>query len=79
MPTEAEIREEARKARKVQIAVDFSLATLRQTDMPVEDAAELVAATRRYALSLFPDKERTFDMIYRPRFQRVLTEKYKII
>ena len=64
---------------RLQIAVDFSLATLRQSDIPVEEAAEMVASTRRYALSLFPDKARTFDMIYRPRFQRVLTEKYKII
>ncbi len=79
MATEAEIREEASKARRLQIAVDLAISTLRQSDIPVEEAAELVASTRRYALSLFPDKERTFDLIYRPRFQRVLAEKYKII
>lgn len=79
MATEAEIREEARKVRRLQIVVDLVMNTLRQSDIPVEEAAELVASTRRFALKLFPDKARTFDLIYRPRFQRVLAEKYKII
>lgn len=79
MATEAEIQEEARKVRRLQIVVDLVMSTLQQSDMPVEEAAEMVAATRRFALTLFPDKERAFDLIYRPRFQRVLAEKYKII
>jgi len=77
--TEAEIQEEARKVRRLQIVIDLVMSTLQQSDMPVEEAAEMVAATRRFALTLFPDKERTFDLIYRPRLQRVLAEKYKII
>ncbi|HVA00245.1 MAG TPA: hypothetical protein VMV34_01185 [Terriglobia bacterium] len=79
MATEAEILEEARKIRRLQIVVDLVMNTLQQSDIPVEEASEMVASTRRYALSLFPDKARTFDLIYRPRFQRVLAEKYKII
>ena len=79
MATEAEIQEEARKVRRLQIVVDLVMSTLQHSDMPVEEAAEMVAATRRFALTLFPDKERAFDLIYRPRFQRVLAEKYKII
>jgi hypothetical protein len=77
--TEAEIQEEARKIRRLQVVVDLVMNTLQQSDIPVEEAAEMVASTRRYALSLFPDKGRTFDLIYRPRFQRILSEKYKII
>ncbi len=79
MATEAEILEEARKIRRLQVVVDLVMSTLRQSDIPVEEAAEMVASTRRYAISLFPDKARTFDLLYRPRFQRVLAEKYKII
>jgi hypothetical protein len=45
----------------------------------VEEASELVAATRKYALRLFPDKALTYDLIYKPRFQRLLTEKYKMV
>ena len=79
MATEAEILEEARKIRRLQVVVDLVMSTLQQSDIPVEEASEMVASTRRYAISLFPDKARTFDLIYQPRFQRVLTEKYKII
>jgi hypothetical protein len=50
-----------------------------QSDVSVEEASELVARTRQYALSLFPDKAQTYDLIYKPRFQRLLAEKYKIV
>jgi hypothetical protein len=79
MATEAEILEEARKVRRFQIVVDLVMNTLRQTDIPVEEAAQMVASTREFALKLFPDKGRTFDLIYRPRFQRIIAEKYKVI
>ncbi|HZT70007.1 MAG TPA: hypothetical protein VFC10_09730 [Terriglobia bacterium] len=79
MATEAEIQEEARKVRRLQIVMDLVISTLQQTDMPVEEASELVAATRQFALTLFPDKGHTFDLLYRPRLQRILSEKYNII
>lgn len=79
MATDAEIWEEARKVRRLQLVMDLVTSTIQQEDIPVEEASELVAATRRYALNLFPDKAHTFDLIYRPRLQRILSEKYKII
>ena len=79
MPAEAEILAEARKVRRLQRVVDLGMNVIGQTDMPVEEAAELVAATRQYALRLFPDKEQTYDLIYRPRFQRLLAEKYLMV
>jgi hypothetical protein len=33
---------------------------------------------RRQALMLFPGKETAFDIIYRPRFQRAITETYQL-
>ena len=79
MPSVTEIFDENRKVRRLQRVVDLAMNVLGQTDMPVEEAAELVAATRQYALRLFPDKEWTYDLIYQPRFQRLLAEKYSII
>ena len=37
------------------------------SEASVEEASELVAATRQFALDLFPDKGHTFDLLYRPR------------
>ena len=79
MPTEAEIQEEARKVRRLQLVMDLVTSTLQQEDMPVEQASELIAATRQFALNLFPDKGHTFDLIYRPRLQRIFAEKYRVV
>lgn len=79
MATEAEILEENRKVRRLQMVVDLVTNVLRQSDVSVEEASELVAATRHFALRLFPDKALTYDLIYKPRFQRLLTEKYKMV
>lgn len=77
MASEAEIIEESRKVRRLQLVVDLVMCVIAQSDLPIEEAAELIAATRRFALSLFPDKEQTFNLIYQPRFQRLLAEKYR--
>jgi hypothetical protein len=79
MASEAEILEENRKVRRLRVVVDLVMSTLAQPDLPLEQATELVAATRQYALKLFPDKGPTYDLIYRPRFQRLLAEKYKMV
>jgi hypothetical protein len=79
MPSEAEILAEARRVRRLQIVVDLVMNVIRQSDLPVEEASELVAATRRFALNLFPDKAQTYDLIYQSRFRRLLTEKYRTV
>jgi len=79
MATEAEILEENRRVRRLQLVVDLVTSVLSQSDIPVEEAAELVANTRRFALSLFPDKGPTYDLIYAPRFRRVMWEKYRVV
>jgi hypothetical protein len=77
--TQEEIREESRKVRRLQIVVDLVMNVLRQSEIPVEEAAQLVAQTRAYALSLFPDKEATYDLLYQSRFQRLMAEKYRMV
>jgi hypothetical protein len=76
---EEEIREEARKVRRLQVVVGLVMNVLAQSDMPVEEAAALVAETRRFALLSFPDKGPTYDLIYAPRFRRLMAEKYGTI
>ncbi|PYV24461.1 MAG: hypothetical protein DMG24_11425 [Acidobacteria bacterium] len=78
-PSEAEIMEENRKVRRLQVVVDLVTNLLLQSDLPLEEASELVAETRRFALGLFPDKEQTYDLIYQSRFRRLLAEKYRLV
>jgi hypothetical protein len=79
MATQSEILEENRKVRRLQIVVDLVMSVLSQSEISMEEASELVGATREFALGLFPDKEQTYDLIYKPRFQRLMAEKYRMV
>jgi hypothetical protein len=73
-----DIEEEERRIRTLRLLVDFSLAYLAQTKLPLEEAQAVVAGVKKQALHLFPEKEETFDLIYLPRFQRLLRDKYRL-
>lgn len=57
--------------------VDFSLEYLRTQPLDHDQAIVVVERVRRFALSLFPGKEETFDIVYAPRFRRLLNERFK--
>ena len=46
--------------------------------LTIEQASELVANTKRAALALFPDKEFAYDIIYKPRLQRLMRERFRL-
>jgi hypothetical protein len=70
--------EEERKLRRLGRAMDVAAALLRQVDLTLEEAQDVVEHAKQTALKLFPDKEETFDLIYGPRFRRILVEKYRL-
>ena len=76
MPTREELEDEDRRVRQLRIAVNLALSVIGQTDMTLDQAQEMVAATRGMALRLFPGKELAFDLIYLPRFRRLLAERF---
>ena len=47
-------------------------------DLTVEEASEMVANTKRAALAMFPDKEFTYDILYKPRLQRLMNERFRL-
>jgi len=77
-PRDIEIQEESRRLRRLQLLVSLVTNVISQGDLPIEEAAELVASTRQAALNLFPGKELAYDLIYKPRLQRLLREKYHL-
>jgi hypothetical protein len=77
--TQAEVEEERRKLRKLQIMMSMVMSVIGQdANLTVEEAAELVANSKRAALALFPDKELAYDIIYRPRLQRLMNERFRL-
>ena len=78
-PYTPEELEELRKIRRLQMVVNLVMSTISQSQsLTIEQAAEMVADTKRYALSMFPDKELAYDLLYRPRLQRLLNERFHL-
>lgn len=75
MSKEKRIREENEKIRKLRRLVDLTSALLYQLPLTEETAFNLINSTRDKALEWFPDKEEQFNLIYLPRFYRILRER----
>jgi|GEM_PF-409737 hypothetical protein len=71
--------DEDRKIRRLQIMMNMVMSVISQdTDLTVEEASELVANSKRAALAMFPDKELAYDIIYKPRLQRLMNERFRL-
>jgi hypothetical protein len=74
-----ELKEESRKIRRLQMVVNMVMQVIAQdSTLTVEEASEMVVDTRRLALGMFPDKELAFDLIYWPRLQRLMRERFRM-
>ena len=78
MPTAGELKDEDRRLRQLQFVVSLTMGVISQTKLSLEEASRMVAATRQLALRLFPGKELAFDLIYQPRFRRLLAERFHL-
>src|SRR5262249_40233608 len=75
--TTIEKEEEGRKLRRLQVMVGMVLSVLSQdANLTKDEAREMAANCRTAALAMFPGKELAFDLIYRPRLERVMEERF---
>jgi hypothetical protein len=74
-----EKEQEARNIRRLQLMISMVMSVISQDgNLTVEEASELVAGARRAALAMFPDKELAYDILYRPRLQRLMNERFRL-
>jgi len=77
--TPQEKAEEGRRIRRLQLMMNMVMQVIQQdSSLPVEQASEMVADARRAALAMFPDKALAFDLIFWPRLQRLMRERYRM-
>ena len=69
-----ELADEAQRARKVRHVVDIATNLIMQSHMSRADAEHLVSIVRERILALFPGSEQTFEVVYGPRFKRLIDE-----
>lgn len=74
----ARIEHENKMIRRLRFLVDLTFATIAQDDsITFEEAWDHVRALKAAALTMFPGKDQTFDLIYLPRFSRLLAERFR--
>jgi hypothetical protein len=70
---------EAKKIRRLQVMMSMVMSVIGQDpSLTVEEASELAAGAKRAALAMFPDKELAYDLLYKPRLQRLMRERFRL-
>ena len=79
--TNAEERAEEQKLiRRLQMMMNMVMQVIAQdASLTVDDASQMIADSRKAALAMFPGKELAYDLIWRPRFQRLMRERFRIM
>ncbi|HUK12141.1 MAG TPA: hypothetical protein VLW17_02475 [Thermoanaerobaculaceae bacterium] len=71
--------EEERRLRRLRLLVDVTAQVLAEDQkLNFCEALRLIDAARTAALRLFPDKHETFELVIRPRLERIVHERFRI-
>ncbi len=74
-----EREEEARKIRRLQLMISMVMSVIGQDpNLTLNEASELAAGAKKTALAMFPDKELAYDLLYKPRLQRLIRERFRL-
>jgi hypothetical protein len=72
--------DEQKLIRRLQMMMNMVMQVIAQDQsLTVDDAAQMIADSRKAALAMFPGKELAYDLIWRPRFQRLMRERFRIM
>src|ERR1700690_3809298 len=72
--------EEQKLIRRLQFMMNLVLQTVAQDgSLTIDEASQMIADARKAALAMFPGKELAYDLIWRPRFQRLMRERFRIM
>src|ERR1700742_3557704 len=75
-----EALEEQRLIRRMQMMMSMVMQVIAQDgSLTVDDASQMVADAREAALAMFPGKELAYDLIWKPRFQRLMRERFRLV
>ena len=73
------LQDEERRLRMLRFVVDLNQAILRQQkDLTLRESFDILKNTRQAARNLFPGKDDVFELIYTPRFMRIIRERFLI-
>ena len=71
--------EERKQLRRLQMMMTMCLQVIAQdASLSIDEASQIIADSREAALAMFPGKELAYDLIWKPRFQRVMVERFRL-
>ena len=77
---EQERMEEGRLIRRLQMMMNLVMQTIAQDgSLTIDEASQMIADSKKAALAMFPGKELAYEIIWRPRFQRLMRERFRIM
>lgn len=72
--------DEAKLIRRLQMMMNMVMQVIAQdSTLTIDDASQMIADARTAALAMFPGKELAYDLIWRPRFQRLMRERFRLM
>jgi hypothetical protein len=72
--------EEQKLIRRLQMMMNMVMQVIAtDSSLTIDDAAQMIADSRKAALAMFPGKELAYDLIWKPRFQRLMRERFRIM
>jgi hypothetical protein len=78
--TAEERADEQKLIRRLQMMMNLVIQTIAQDgSLTIDEASQMIADSRKAALAMFPGKELAYDLIWRPRFQRLMRERFRIM
>jgi len=73
-------QEEQKLIRRLQMMMNMVMQVIAQdSSLSVDDASQMIADSKKAALAMFPGKELAYDLIWHPRFQRLMRERFRIM
>jgi hypothetical protein len=72
--------QEQKLIRRLQMMMNLVMQTIAQdSSLSIDEASQMIADSRKAALAMFPGKDLAYDLIWRPRFQRLMRERFRIM
>lgn len=72
--------EEQKLIRRMQVMMNMVMQVIAQDgSLTIDEASQMIADSRKAALAMFPGKELAYDLIWKPRFQRLMRERFRIM
>lgn len=78
MPLDKDVREEEARLRQLRSIIAVATSVIQEGSLPLDEVEGFLECVRSAALEIFPEKADVYDLVYRPRFKRLIMDIYRL-